>query len=142
MNKYSNFTDYFSIQISLEVLKCQSCGCKGWALIITMINASYWPLITFLLGIRYLVGYPKRGGSLGCVYQQNISGFRKEVKGNPGPDIKFIVRGYPQVAVCGFLRTRRRPHVDNPRECKMYRQSGKTDSLKFIFVDLKVPLCL
>ncbi len=61
MNKHSHSTDYFSIQTSLEALKCRSCGCKGWAIYITMITASYWPLIAFFLGIRYLEVPPKKG---------------------------------------------------------------------------------
>jgi hypothetical protein len=91
MNKHSHFTDYFSIQTSPEALQCQSYGCKGWALYITMITASYWPLIAFFCGIRYRIEVPpKRGRCLGCVYQQNISEFRKEVKGNSGPDIPSL----------------------------------------------------
>jgi hypothetical protein len=60
MNKHSHFTDYFSIQTSPEALQCQSYGCKGWALYITMITASYWPLIAFFWGIRYRRGTPQK----------------------------------------------------------------------------------
>ena len=73
MIKHSHLNDYFSKQTSPADHKSQSCGSKGRDLYIPIITASYWPLITFLLGIRYLVGYLKRGGGLGCVYQQNIS---------------------------------------------------------------------
>lgn len=142
MNKHSHFTDYFSIQTSPEALKCQSCGCKGWALYITMITASYWPLIAFFWGIRYRRGTPQKREMFGLCVSAEYFGVQKggQRKLRTG-HTKFIVKGYPQVAVCGFLRTRHRPHVDNPRRCEMYRQSGKIVILKFIFVDLKVPLC-
>lgn len=141
MNKHSHFTDYFSIQTSPEALKCQSCGCKGWALYITMITASYWPLIAFFCGTRYL-GTPQKREMFGLCVSAEYFGVQKggQRKLRTG-HTKFIVKGYPQVAVCGFLRTRHRPHVDNPRRCEMYRQSRKIGSLKFLFVDLKVPLC-
>ena len=141
MIKHSHLNDYFSKQTSPADHKSQSCGSKGRDLYITIITASYWPLIVFIWGIMYLGTAKKREMFVLCISAEYFGvqkgGQRKPRTGHT----KFIVKGYPQVAVCGFLRTRRRPHVDNPRESEMYRQSGKISSLKFIFVDLKVPLC-
>ena len=54
---------------------------------------------------------------------------------------KVYRKGLPTSGRLRVMRTRRRPHVDNPREFEMNRQIKKIGSLKVIYVDLKVPLC-
>ncbi len=77
---------------------------------------------------------PKTGHFLGCAYQQNISGFRKEAKETRAPTClsSRVTHKWPPAWV---FRTRRRPHVDNPREGDVYyRLSGKIGSNKSLYV--------
>lgn len=142
MNKQPHFTAPLSIRTRGEALKRQSYRSKGCALCITVIPASYRPLSPFywVPGIQVL---PKKGLSMGRAYLQNTSELRKEVERNQRTSMpSSIGMSYPQVPAGVVFVTRRRPHVDNPRERVMYYHlTGRIDSYGFLSVDLKLPLC-